>query len=644
MAKKVKIRWLALLAAASGANGQHAADNPIVSADDAFGLTIGTESVGIYNPGGVRGFNPQIAGNVRIDGLYFDQQGALSNRVIEGSAIRVGITEIGYAFPAPTGIVDYELRHATNGEPTGTVIAQAGPYQSRSISLDGSLPLSSTVLQLPIGASFQTGGPILTGANRGYTATTTNVGAAPQWKPNDRLTIRAFADWQDVGHAQTLPTVFTGGDFLPPHIATGYLGQNWAQNRLITQNFGATIDAKLSSKWSLAAGVFNSVSDAPQSYADLYVDTQPDGLADHMLVGSPEQRVDSTSGEVRLRGQFTPGSWAHNVIFLIRGRDTVAQYGGSDVIDAGPAHIDQDTQLPPPDFVYSARTDDRTRLWSMGTAYQGRWPGFGEFDFGVQNEHYDKMVAAPGVSPAQLSADPWRLYATAAAPVTGQIAAYAGYTQGFEDSGAAPSSAANRGAILPTTRTWQIDSGLRYRLTSDLNLIAGVFELNRPYFNFDASNVDRPLGVQRASGIEFSIAGQLSKGLNINAGALLGEVLVKGPDLAAQGIGSTAVGQPHNQIQFNLDYDLPVLSALSVDVGMFHFGSVPAIVSNGVYVPAVTVVNIGDRYRFKLLGAPATLRLQLQNLTNAYIWNIGYSPGLFQFPPRTFLAYLTVDV
>ncbi len=78
----------------------------------------------MYNPSGVRGFSPQAAGNVRIDGLYFDQQGALSNRVIEGSVIRVGVTEIGYAFPAPTGIVDYELRHPGDGTPSATIIVR----------------------------------------------------------------------------------------------------------------------------------------------------------------------------------------------------------------------------------------------------------------------------------------------------------------------------------------------------------------------------------------------------------------------------------------------------------------------------------------------------------------------------------------
>jgi len=123
-----------MLAASAGAvRAQHASDDPVASADDAFGLTLGLESIGLYGPGNIRGFNPQAAGNVRIDGLYFDQQGPLSNRVVEGSTIRIGVSEIGYAFPAPTGIVDYDLRHAGNGTPSATVVASDGPFQARGV-------------------------------------------------------------------------------------------------------------------------------------------------------------------------------------------------------------------------------------------------------------------------------------------------------------------------------------------------------------------------------------------------------------------------------------------------------------------------------------------------------------------------------
>src|SRR5581483_8871534 len=65
---------LATVFHATAARAQHAADNPVASAQDAFGFTLGLETIGMYSPGQVRGFSPQSAGNVRIDGLYFDQR------------------------------------------------------------------------------------------------------------------------------------------------------------------------------------------------------------------------------------------------------------------------------------------------------------------------------------------------------------------------------------------------------------------------------------------------------------------------------------------------------------------------------------------------------------------------------------------
>src|ERR1700688_787954 len=235
---------------------QHASDDPVTSANDGFGLTLGLESIGLYGPGFVRGFNPQTAGNVRIDGLYFDQQGPLSNRVVEGSTIRIGVSEIGYAFPAPTGLVDYDLRHPGNGTPTATVVASAGPFQANGLSVDGNLPLISSDLQLPIGASLQTSTNTPAGwSNSGYTSTVANVGATPQWKPNDWLTFRGIFDWTQTTRAKTLPFVFTAGDYLPPETPRGYYGQNWAEGRSLAENYGGIVAATLSTHWSLAAGL-----------------------------------------------------------------------------------------------------------------------------------------------------------------------------------------------------------------------------------------------------------------------------------------------------------------------------------------------------------------------------------------------------
>ncbi len=633
---------LAMLTAAP-ACAQHAADNPVLSAEDAFGLTLGTETIGLYTPQSVRGFNPQTAGNARIDGLYFDQQGSLSNRVIEASTIRVGFSEIGYVFPAPTGIVDYDLRHATPDKANATVIASSGPYNSEGVSVDGSVPIVPNRLLLPIGASYQISTQTVVGNNPGYSSRVANVGATPEWIVTDRLSIRGLFDWTESRSAKTLPVVFTAGDFLPPRVSRSYHGQDWALGENLAENLGAIVTATLSGHWTFAAGVFRSVSDSPVSFSDLYVDTSPQGLADHQLVGYPDQRAASTSGEARLTAHWVRSSSNHEIVCLARVRDELAHYGGSDVIETGLAFIGQGVQVTEPAFHFSALTSDRTRLWSTGVAYRGRWSRY-ELSLGLQRESYDKVVASPGSSAARLSDRPWRIYGTAAATLAVRSTWYAGYTQGLEDSGTAPGNAENRGAILPAARTWQAETGVRYLTPSGINLIAGVFEVRKPYFNLDASNFDRQLATQQARGLELSVNGEVARNLNVNLGAEFGAVKVSGPNLQADGIGSNAFGQPHSQIVAEIDYTLPSWTRSSLDIGIVHLGAAPASVDGRVSIPAFTLFNIGGRYKTTLFGAPATLRMQMLNAPDMYIWTVLYSPGFYSFLPRAVVAYLTVDI
>ena len=636
----------AVIFQATAVNAQHAADNPISAADDAYGLTLGLESVGLYSPGLVRGFNPQAAGNVRIDGLYFDQQGALSNRVIEDSTIKVGVSEIGYAFPAPTGIVDYDLRHAGGDVPSATIIANVGPDESRGVSIDGSLPVIGSELVLPIGVSTQVSTQTPSyGPYPGYTSNVTSIGATPLWSPNDKITVRAIIDWQQTSNAKTFPLYFTAGDFLPPSISKGYLGQNWAEDRNVTMNLGGIVSAQLTKIWLLKAGVFRSTNDYPVSFADQYTNIQPNGQSEHLVVGYPDQDTSSNSGEVRLTGAFLGGDWGQQLIFMARGRDTNARYGGEDVVDEGPAVIGTLVELPEPDFIYSVPTNDHTQLWSVGSAYHLDWRKRAEFEIGIQDENYRETVVAPGIPDSGMSAHLPRAYSNAAFALAPQWTLYAGYTQGLENSGAAPNSSKNSGAVLPASKTWQIDSGIRYVVTPKFKIIAGVFELQKPYFNLDTDNIDRELGVQRAKGVELSIAGELAKYLHVNIGVLDGKVSIIGSNLAAEKVGFVAVGQPLLTYVANINYDLPWLPAASMDASATHFGTAPASIDNGVYSPAVTLVNLGGRYQFTAFGKKSSLRLQIQNLLATKKWTTQYTPGFFQWPPpRTVFAYITTDL
>jgi iron complex outermembrane recepter protein len=105
------------------------------------------------------------------------------------------------------------------------------------------------------------------------------------------------------------------------------------------------------------------------------------------------------------------------------------------------------------------------------------------------------------------------------------------------------------------------------------------------------------------------------------------------------------VGQTRLQYVANANYTLPFWPALSLDLSATHFGATPESVSNDIYTPAVTEVNLGGRLRFEILGKASSLRVQVQNLPNSYRWTNAYTPGFFEWAgPRTVFAYLTADL
>jgi iron complex outermembrane recepter protein len=125
---------------------------------------------------------------------------------------------------------------------------------------------------------------------------------------------------------------------------------------------------------------------------------------------------------------------------------------------------------------------------------------------------------------------------------------------------------------------------------------------------------------------------------------LYGEVKVIGPNLRAEGVGSIALNQARFTGTVNASYKFPSLPAFSADMAILHFGPYPASLDDVAQASAGTLVTLGGRYRFKILGAPATLRLQVQNLTNVYFWNLSFNAPLFtQYQPRAVFGYLTAD-
>src|SRR5688572_22110118 len=174
-----------LLASATPAWGQRTGENAVASAQDAFGTSVGNERVGLYFPQSARGFSPVQAGNVRINGMYFDFQADLNQRLISGSNVRVGLTAQGYPFPAPTGVADFSLR-LPGSEAVASTVAGIGPFGGPRLEVDAQLPVTET-LGIAGGVGVNQQGLVHGGDQRLLSA-----GLAARWRPAKDIEIIPF--------------------------------------------------------------------------------------------------------------------------------------------------------------------------------------------------------------------------------------------------------------------------------------------------------------------------------------------------------------------------------------------------------------------------------------------------------------------
>lgn len=624
------------LMSARAVHAQRTEENVTTGSEDAFGRSIGNESIGIYNEGDVRGFSPIEAGNVRIEGLYFDRLGTLTSRLVEGSTIRVGIASQSYPFPSPTGIVDYDLRHVGAKQVISTLL-NYGPFGGLGAEVDAQLPLSRE-LGMTVGLGIYRDGFPWGGENKSY-----SFAIAPQWRPTENLELRPFFSRIAFKEEEAEPLMLTTGEVLPPKIRREhYYGQDWstAEGEVLTYGvLGATrFDA-----WTARLGLFESVFEPDAQFAELFTDIDPSGNSNEVVVAFPHSRYSSKSGELRLSRVFDAGERRHTLQFAARARMQKRRYGGEDVIEVGPVQLGVGRDVPEPDFIFGQQSHDEVKQQTLGAAYELQWANVGEMSVGVQKTSYSKIVDTPSGALPESRAKPWLKYATATVNANERLAFYASYTEGLEESPVAPSNAVNRNVAAPALETQQYDAGLRWAAFANLKLIAGVFHVEKPYFDLDAAGFFTELGTVDHRGVEVSLAGNPTDALTVIVGTRLLDATVSGPTVAAGLIGEKPVGSAREYSLATVDYRLPGIRA-SIDATVEHISSQVGNSANTIDVPARAVLALGGRYRFEIFGKPATLRLLVQNVTDKYGWTPLSSGAYVYNSPRRFTVYIAADL
>src|SRR5262249_46164794 len=149
--------------------------------------SVGRAQIGLYSLGNARGLSPQMAGNLRINGLFFDQvdgMAGLTPRLARGNSVRVGIAAQGYLFPAPTGGGDYQLRLPGNDVVSSVLIGDA-TYGVTYGEFDAQLPLISDVLSMGAGVAYTRDPAYQTSGN----SDDWNAGWIARWQPTESLQV-----------------------------------------------------------------------------------------------------------------------------------------------------------------------------------------------------------------------------------------------------------------------------------------------------------------------------------------------------------------------------------------------------------------------------------------------------------------------
>jgi iron complex outermembrane receptor protein len=422
-----------------------------------------------------------------------------------------------------------------------------------------------------------------------------------------------------------------------------FIGPRWTLAKAAGTNSGLMTSITLGPTWLLHAGAFRSVDDIKTNFTNLLVDEQPDGTGDHVIFADPRLVSRSLSGELRLRHSIADGPRLHIVQLSLRERDARHQFGGSDELDLGPGSFLQSFEPPKPDLNFGAISRDHVRQTTIGLAYDGRWKNVGELSISIARASYRKTTALPEAPIAVSRSTPLLYDATLAADLNGKIVAYAGYAKGLEDSGLAPPTAANRNEPLPAILTQQADAGLRIQIAPKLRAVAGVFDLQRPTFGFDAGNRFLQIGTTRSRGAEFSLSGSLSSRLNLLAGGVLLDPKVSAQPGIPGTIGPRPAGIPSRTLNASLNWRTPFARGLELDVALYQRGRTPSTTDNKVFLPAWTDVDLGAHYKFKLANHSAALRLRVRNIFNDQ-GLLYQGPGIYGINfGRYGLASLTID-
>lgn len=636
---------LASSAAIAGpAFAQTVKDNALSQAEDAFGTNVGLESTGIYTEYETRGFSPLDAGNVRIDGIYFDQVAVPASKLRERTAMRVGFSAVDTPFVAPTGIVDHQLKPFPK-EAGNTLTYNSYYYGGYFGEWEYRVPVVEDRLAFTGGIGLSHMGQADGADTKSWGVTMRAIGRVGGFE------ISPFFSGGQYSRVDAKPLAAVTSGYLPnvpPR--RKYLGQPWVRGKKIHQNLGLTIKGAITDDLSIRAGIFRSAGDRDSNFTEIFNVQAADGLSGHYIYADPAHDINSTSGEALLVWRVGGQGNAHRFFAGYRGRERLTETGGSDFFNLGTIIHGQIEHVPQPTFEFGPVNRGVVRQSSWMFGYVGNLDGVGRINLGVQKARYRASQRHGDTQLVDLStADPWLYNAGLLMEIAPSLSAYFATQRGLEDSGTASEHATNRDEQLPATQSTQYEGGLRWNFGKG-QLVVAAFQITKPYFSYDAARNLVVLGQERHRGAEVSISARFLSRFKVLLGAVLMDPAVTGPGREAGLVGPRPTGVPKVFVRADTSYRTDLPGNLTFTASAEYKGSNPATAAlighlgdRQLMVPSFVSFDLGTRQAFNINKTPLSLRVLVQNIFDKGGWHVPAPDVLLPKYRRGVLAVLSVD-
>nr|WP_246103876.1 TonB-dependent siderophore receptor [Swaminathania salitolerans] len=229
---------------------------------------------------------------------------------------------------------------------------------------------------------------------------------------------------------------------------------------------------------------------------------------------------------------------------------------------------------------------------------------------------------------------------------TQRTSLYFNRIEGLAPGPEATGNVVNLGQIFPPYQTVQYEIGAKYDIGRFATSVA-VFQIDRPNGYSVAipgtgTSIFSVDGLQRNRGLEFTVNGEIVKGLRFNGGA---SIIDADQRRTSGGLydGNRAIGVPGYTINGNLEYDVPFIRGATLTGRVIQTGHQYADNLNTLRVPSWTRFDVGARYSFVVEHKAITTRLGVDNLANSRYWESAFGGYLLQGLPRTFKFSVTAD-